>query len=130
VKSDCPCWHSGERHREKQKVLLRGTQTDWLSNDSRIWRHAESSRGERGFGESRRADLWQYQGEPNPASTHIAFQVDKRALVDAFYRAGIAAGGHDNGGPGLRPQSNPNYYGGFVLDPDGYNIEAVCREAE
>jgi hypothetical protein len=51
-------------------------------------------------------------------------------LVDAFYQAAIAAGGKDNGGPGLRPQYNPNYYGGFVLDPDGYNIEAVCREAE
>jgi catechol 2,3-dioxygenase-like lactoylglutathione lyase family enzyme len=83
-----------------------------------------------GFGESPRADLWIYQGKPNPAGTHIAFQVDKRALVDAFYRAAIAAGGQDNGGPGLRPQYNPNYYSGFVLDPDGYNIEVVCREAE
>jgi catechol 2,3-dioxygenase-like lactoylglutathione lyase family enzyme len=83
-----------------------------------------------GFGEAPRADLWIYQGKPNPASTNIAFQVDKRALVDAFYRAAIAAGGKDNGGPGLRAQYNPNYYSGFVLDPDGYNIEAVCREAE
>ena len=83
-----------------------------------------------GFGESPRADLWIYQGKPNPVSTHIAFQVKQRALVDAFFQAAIAAGGKDNGGPGLRPQYNPNYYGGFVLDPDGYNIEAVCREAE
>jgi catechol 2,3-dioxygenase-like lactoylglutathione lyase family enzyme len=83
-----------------------------------------------GFGDSPRADLWIYQGKPNPASTHIAFHVDKRQLVDAFYQAAIAAGGKDNGKPGLRPQYNPNYYGGFVLDPDGYNIEAVCREAE
>jgi catechol 2,3-dioxygenase-like lactoylglutathione lyase family enzyme len=83
-----------------------------------------------GFGESPRADLWIYQGKPNPARTHIAFQVNKRALVDAFYQAAIAAGGKDNGGPGLRPQYNSNYYSGFVLDPDGYNIEAVCREAE
>jgi hypothetical protein len=49
--------------------------------------------------------------------------VKKRALVDAFYQAAIAAGGNDNGKPGLRPQYNPNYYGGFVLDPNGYNIE-------
>jgi predicted lactoylglutathione lyase len=63
-------------------------------------------------------------------STHIAFQVKQRALVDAFFQAAIAAGGKDNGKPGLRPQYNPNYYGGFVLDPDGYNIEAVCREAK
>jgi catechol 2,3-dioxygenase-like lactoylglutathione lyase family enzyme len=83
-----------------------------------------------GFGEPPRADLWIYQGKPDPASSHIAFLVNKRALVDAFYQAAIAAGGKDNGGPGLRPQYNPNYYGGFVLDPDGYNIEAVCREAE
>jgi catechol 2,3-dioxygenase-like lactoylglutathione lyase family enzyme len=83
-----------------------------------------------GFGEAPRADLWIYQGKPNRAGTHIAFQVNKRALVDAFYQAAIAAGGKDNGKPGLRPQYNPNYYGGFVLDPDGYSIEAVCREAE
>jgi predicted lactoylglutathione lyase len=56
--------------------------------------------------------------------------VNKRALVDAFYAAAMAAGGTDNGKPGLRPQYSANYYGAFVLDPDGYNIEAVCREAE
>jgi catechol 2,3-dioxygenase-like lactoylglutathione lyase family enzyme len=87
-------------------------------------------RASAGFGESSRADLWIYQGEPEAASTHIAFQVSRRALVDAFYQAAIAAGGKDNGRPGLRPQYSPNYYGGFVLDPDGYNIEALCREAE
>jgi hypothetical protein len=64
------------------------------------------------------------------STTHIAFQVKKKALVDAFYQAVIAAGGNDNGKPGLRPQYNPNYYDGFVLDPNGYNIEVVCRETE
>jgi catechol 2,3-dioxygenase-like lactoylglutathione lyase family enzyme len=83
-----------------------------------------------GFGEPPRADLWIYQGAPLAAVTHIAFQVSKRALVDAFYEAAIAAGGRDNGKPGLRPQYSAAYYGAFVLDPDGYNIEAVCREAE
>jgi catechol 2,3-dioxygenase-like lactoylglutathione lyase family enzyme len=83
-----------------------------------------------GFGEPPRADLWIYQGESNPAACHIAFQVSRRALVDAFYEAGIAAGGRDNGKPGLRPQYNANYYGAFVLDPDGYNIEAVCKETK
>lgn len=83
-----------------------------------------------GYGEPPRADLWIYEGKPNPASAHIAFLVSRRALVDDFYRAAIAAGGRDNGGPGLRPQYSANYYGAFVLDPDGYNIEAVCREAE
>jgi catechol 2,3-dioxygenase-like lactoylglutathione lyase family enzyme len=83
-----------------------------------------------GFGEPPRADFWIYQDKPGDVTTHVAFQVSKRAIVDAFYQAAIAAGGKDNGKPGLRPQYNPNYYGGFVLDPDGYNIEAVCREAE
>lgn len=83
-----------------------------------------------GFGEPPRADLWLYQGEPSPNTSHIAFQVSRRALVDAFHEAAIAAGGRDNGKPGLRPQYNANYYGAFVLDPDGYNIEAVCKETK
>jgi len=83
-----------------------------------------------GFGEPPRVDFWLYQGTPSGVTTHIAFQVGKRALVDAFYQAAMAAGGRDNGKPGIRPQYNPNYYGAFVLDPDGYNIEVVCREAE
>lgn len=83
-----------------------------------------------GFGEPPHADLWIYQGDPGRVTTHIAFQVNRRALVDAFYQAATAAGGTDNGKPGLRPQYSANYYGAFVLDPDGYNIEAVCREAE
>lgn len=83
-----------------------------------------------GFGEPPRADLWIYQGDPGRVTTHIAFQVDRRKLVDEFYAAALAAGGRDNGKPGPRPQYSANYYGAFVLDPDGYNIEAVCREAE
>ena len=83
-----------------------------------------------GFGEPPRADLWLYQGDPGKVTTHIAFQVNKRALVDAFYDAAMAAGARDNGKPGPRPQYSANYYGAFVLDPDGYNVEAVCREAE
>ncbi len=83
-----------------------------------------------GFGEPPRADLWIYQGAPSNVPIHIAFQVNKRSLVDAFYQAAIAAGGKDNGKPGIRLQYNPNYYGAFVLDPDGYNIEAVCRAPE
>lgn len=57
---------------------------------------------------------------------HVAFAAADRATVDAFYQAALAAGGRDNGKPGLRPQYNTNYYGAFVLDPDGHNIEAVC----
>lgn len=83
-----------------------------------------------GFGIPPRADLWLYQGDPGKATTHIAFQVNRRALVDAFYYAALAAGGTDNGKPGPRPQYSANYYGAFVLDPDGYNVEVVCRESE
>lgn len=83
-----------------------------------------------GFGEPPRADFWIYQGAPNAPTTHIAFLVEKRYLVDDFYRAAISAGGRDNGKPGLRPLYSPNYYGAFVFDPDGYNIEVVCRAVE
>ena len=57
----------------------------------------------------------------------MAFTARDRASVDAFYAAAMAAGGRDNGPPGLRPQYHPNYYGAFVLDPDGHNVEAVCH---
>ncbi|QYA11696.1 MULTISPECIES: VOC family protein [unclassified Rhizobium] len=60
-------------------------------------------------------------------STHIAFAARNRELVDDFHRVGIIAGGSDNGAPGLRPHYHPNYYGAFILDPDGHNIEAVCH---
>ncbi len=63
------------------------------------------------------------------ANVHIAFACDNRGLVDAFYAAAIAAGATDNGAPGLRPEYHENYYGAFVIDPDGHNIEAVCHNA-
>jgi catechol 2,3-dioxygenase-like lactoylglutathione lyase family enzyme len=81
-----------------------------------------------GFGRAGRPDFWIRRGLPGPA-LHIAFAADDRAMVDAFYHAAMAAGGCDNGAPGLRPEYTPTYYGGFILDPDGHNIEAVCRNA-
>jgi catechol 2,3-dioxygenase-like lactoylglutathione lyase family enzyme len=66
---------------------------------------------------------------PNKPPVHVAFRVNSRAVVDAFYKAALAAGGSDNGQPGLRPHYHANYYGAFVRDPDGHNIEAVCHEA-
>lgn len=81
-----------------------------------------------GFGEPEKPDFWIASGAPNKPPLHVAFRVQRRELVDAFYKAAIAAGGVDNGGPGLRPHYHPNYYGAFVLDPDGHNIEAVCHE--
>lgn len=62
-------------------------------------------------------------GTSSPA--HVAFAADRREQVDAFYAAALAAGGTDHGAPGLRPEYSPEYYGAFVLDPDGHNIEAV-----
>ena len=59
---------------------------------------------------------------------HIAFRAASRSIVDAFYEAAIAAGGTDNGGPGVRAHYHEHYYGAFVLDPDGHNIEACCHE--
>ena len=65
-----------------------------------------------------------------PGPIHIAFAAANRAEVRAFYEAAIAAGGKDNGGPGIRAQYHPNYYGAFVFDPDGHNVEAVCHAPE
>ena len=70
------------------------------------------------------------QPEPRPSHLHLAFQAQCREQVEAFHRAALAAGGKDNGGPGLRPQYHPNYYAAFVIGPDGHNIEAVCHEPE
>jgi catechol 2,3-dioxygenase-like lactoylglutathione lyase family enzyme len=61
---------------------------------------------------------------------HVAFTAPTRASVDAFYAAGVGAGGEDNGAPGLRPEYEPNYYAAYLIDPDGHHIEAVCRSAD
>ena len=76
-----------------------------------------------------RPDFW-IGKTATPSTSNIAFSAPNRATVKAFYDAAIAAGGKDNGGPGLRPQYHPNYYGAFVIDRDGNNIEAVCHQPE
>ena len=78
-----------------------------------------------GYGTDR--PVFWFGRKQHPAPSHIAFTAGSRAVVDAFYKAALAAGGVDNGAPGLRPQYHANYYGAFVLDPDGHNIEAVCH---
>lgn len=80
-----------------------------------------------GFGEPPKPDFWIGQGNPNQPPLHVAFRAANRGLVDQFYAAAMAAGGRDNGPPGLRPHYHADYYGAFVLDPDGHNIEAVCH---
>ena len=69
-----------------------------------------------------------FQTNERPAHLHLAFSADTREQVDAFYRAALAAGGKDNGAPGLRPQYHANYYAAFVIGPDGHNVEAVCHQ--
>jgi catechol 2,3-dioxygenase-like lactoylglutathione lyase family enzyme len=80
-----------------------------------------------GFGTGGKPDFWiGGEGRLNKA-VHIALTARDRATVDAFHKAAMAAGGKDNGAPGLRPHYHPNYYAAFVFDPDGHNIEAVCH---
>ena len=80
-----------------------------------------------GFGTGGEPDFWIGGEGKLEKPLHVAIVAKDRASVDAFHRAALAAGGKDNGGPGLRPQYDPNYYGAFVLDADGHNIEAVCH---
>ncbi len=81
-----------------------------------------------GFHKEAIPDFWLLQGTPTP-TVHIAFAAVDRNAVDAFHAAAIAAGATENGPPGLRANYHPGYYGAFVRDPDGYNIEAVCHRA-
>jgi catechol 2,3-dioxygenase-like lactoylglutathione lyase family enzyme len=79
-----------------------------------------------GFGADGKPFLWISEGGKS-THLHIAFRAESREQVDAFHAAALAAGGKDNGGPGPREMYHPNYYGAFVLDPDGHNIEAVIH---
>lgn len=74
-------------------------------------------------------DFFVTEGEP-AAPMHIAFAAPDRATVEAFHAAALAAGGRNNGSPGLRPRYHADYFGAYVLDPDGHNVEAVCHRPE
>jgi catechol 2,3-dioxygenase-like lactoylglutathione lyase family enzyme len=78
-----------------------------------------------GYGHDRFPYFWLGEGSPIAGRLHIAFRAPDREAVDAFHAAALAAGGRDNGAPGLRPQYHPGYYGAFILDADGVNVEAV-----
>jgi catechol 2,3-dioxygenase-like lactoylglutathione lyase family enzyme len=80
-----------------------------------------------GLGVPPKPDFWIGKAPQAGTPIHIAFRAETRAQVDAFYKAATAAGGRDNGAPGLRPHYHANYYGAFVLDPDGHSVEAVCH---
>jgi catechol 2,3-dioxygenase-like lactoylglutathione lyase family enzyme len=83
-----------------------------------------------GFGKDNKAFFWIGTGNKPRGGAHVAFTAQTRAEVDAFYHTALAAGGRDNGAPGPRPHYHKHYYGAFVLDPDGNNIEAVCHRPE
>jgi catechol 2,3-dioxygenase-like lactoylglutathione lyase family enzyme len=84
-----------------------------------------------GFGHEGKPSFWiEAQGRPVRGRLHIALAADSREQVDAFHAAALEAGGTDNGRPGLRVVYHPNYYGAYVLDPEGNNIEAVCHRPE
>ena len=82
------------------------------------------------LGKDGRPEFWLGVHGIPPGPVHIAFAAENREQVRAFYRAALAAGGRDNGAPGIRAKYHPDYYGAFVFDPDGHNIEAVCHEPE
>jgi catechol 2,3-dioxygenase-like lactoylglutathione lyase family enzyme len=86
--------------------------------------------GAAGFGTAGKPFFWLAGGGKTTPAMHLAFGANSRAEVDAFYKAAIAAGGKDNGAPGIRAHYHPHYYGAFVLDADGHNIEAVCHKPE
>jgi catechol 2,3-dioxygenase-like lactoylglutathione lyase family enzyme len=83
-----------------------------------------------GLGCRRKPSLWLSEKAKTPAPLHLAFAAENRTQVDEFYRAAMAAGGQDNGPPGLRPHYHPDYYAAFVIGPDGHNVEAVCHRPE
>ena len=82
----------------------------------------------RGFGDDEERYLLLKKGKPNPAAVHLAFAAKSKKAVNAFYAEAMAVGGRDNGPPGPRPAYFPGYYAAYVLDPDGYNIEAVYQK--
>jgi catechol 2,3-dioxygenase-like lactoylglutathione lyase family enzyme len=86
----------------------------------------EAPGGGVGFGRGGKPSFWIGPGGPTTPATHIAFRAESRAAVDACHAAALAAGATDNGAPGVRAHYRPDYYGAFVLDPDGHNVEAVC----
>ena len=83
-----------------------------------------------GLGQQKKPSLWLFETKEKPAHLHIALSAESRSQVDDFYRAALGAGGKDNGAPGLRPHYHANYYGAFVIGPDGHNIEAVFHKLQ
>ena len=82
-----------------------------------------------GFGRDGKPDFW-LQAGTSSGPIHVAFAASDRATVSAFHEAAMSAGGREHGAPGLRPEYHPTYYGAFVIDPDGNNVEADCHQPQ
>jgi len=108
-----------ERSRKFYDAALRPLGID------RLYAEGENASG---YGANRKAFFWIGLRADMKTGCHVAFVAEDRETVDRFHQAALAAGGRDNGAPGLRPNYHADYYGAFVLDPDGHNIEAVCRK--
>lgn len=93
-------------------------------------KEVKTADGWSGFGRDGKPGFWFGMGRGVQQPTHIAFSADNRKQVDEFYEAALAAGGKDNGAPGIREDYHSDYYAAFVFDPDGHNIEAVCHKSE
>lgn len=83
-----------------------------------------------GLGQDGKPDLWLYPGQPQGVQTHVAVAAPDRRAVDAFHTAALWAGGQDTGGPRVHAEYHPSYYGAFIADPDGHNLEAVCHQPQ
>jgi catechol 2,3-dioxygenase-like lactoylglutathione lyase family enzyme len=97
----------------------------------RVWTKSDAA----GYGPPGRGDLLalkkrSVEAAPPGPGFHLAFNAPSHAAVDAFHSEALGAGGRDNGAPGLRPHYGPTYYAAFVIDPDGYPLEAVCQQSE
>jgi catechol 2,3-dioxygenase-like lactoylglutathione lyase family enzyme len=97
---------------------------------SEVTAEMTGNRSHTGFGAGGRPQFWISSDASGQDQQHIAFATRSREVVGAFHEAALEAGGTDNGAPGFREMYHPNYYGAFVLDPDGHNVEAVCHEPE
>jgi catechol 2,3-dioxygenase-like lactoylglutathione lyase family enzyme len=106
---------------EKSKAFYKDTLAP-LGNDLVL-----EVQGWAGFGVGGKPDFWLQGEKKTTPGIHIAFRSETRSSVDAFYKAALKAGGKDNGAPGIREIYHPNYYGAFIFDLDGHNIEAVCH---
>ena len=97
---------------------------------ARLLTYSADGRTRIGYGHAGKPYFWINGRGRLDGYLHVAFGCADRGTVDAFHTAALAAGGRDNGAPGPRPEYHPNYYGAFVLDPDGHNVEAVCHVGE